>query len=167
MDRRGSAKIKIIILTIIFFVVLTGGFTAVYYFTSKIETYRQASVDADVFFRSHVMQSFVNRAVYAEPYHYDDRHEKALYIFEAPEGFTLISHSKAWDEHMLELLYYELLQNEHGDEISLLYEIVVYPYEDEEGNMLASYTFGTKAVSLFIQFPAFPAGFGVYFPQDI
>jgi len=88
-------------------------------------------------------------------------------LYDAPEGFTIISHSPAWNQEMLELLYHELLKNEHGEEINLLYEVIIYPYDEEEGNMLASYTLGTTAVSFNLQFPAFPSEIDIDFPQDV
>ena len=166
MERRKSAA-PVIILLVLFLVVIIAGFASVFYFLNEIEAYKQAASDADYFFRSHTPQQFINRAVDAEPYHYHDPHEEALYFYEAPEGFTMISHSAAWDQDMLELLYFELLRNEHGDEINMLHEVIVYPFSEEEGNMLASYTIGTTAVSFFIQFPAFPPEFTVPFPREV
>ena len=166
MERKKSAA-PIIVLLILFLAVIIAGFASIFYFTNEIEAYRQASSDADNFFRSHSPQPFINSAVDAEPYHYDDPHEEALFFYEALEGFTLISHSEAWDRDMLELLYFELLRNEHGDEINMLYEVIVYPYREDESNMLASYTVGTTSVSFSIQFPAFPPGFSVFFPREI
>ena len=85
MNCRGSAK-AIIILSILFVAILIGGFAAVFYFTNEIEAYQQASTGADAFFRSHTPQPFINRAVDAKPYHYDNQHEDALYFYETPEG---------------------------------------------------------------------------------
>jgi len=167
MDCRGSAKVIIIILVTIFLVVTAVGFATVYYFSNEMAVYQRASAEASAFFRSHVPQPFINRAVDAEPYHYDYLHDDALFFYETPEGFTMISHSNAWDQNMLELLYHELLRNEHGDEINLLYEVVVYPDAEEEGSVLASYSRGTTSVSFFIQFPALPYDFTVVFPRDM
>ena len=166
MERRKSAA-PVIILLILFIAVIIAGLASVFYFTNEIEAYKQASSEADNFFRSHIPQPFINRAVDAKSYHYHDPHEEALYFYETPEGFTMISHSEAWDQDMLELLYFELLRNEHGEEINMLNEVIIYPYSEEEGNMLASYTIGTTAVSFFIQFPALPPEFAVFFPREV
>jgi len=167
MNCSGSAKIVMIILVTIFFAVLIGGFAAVFYFTNEIESYQQASVDAAVFFRSHSPAPFINRAVDAAPFRHDNQHENALFFYETPEGFTMISHSKAWDQDMLELLYYELLRNEHGDEINMLYEVIVYPQQEHDRNALASFAVGTTSLSFFIRFPALPPDFTVFFPREI
>jgi len=167
MSKRRSGTAIIVLLLIIIIVALFGSLAAVYHFNAEIEIYQRSSADADTAFRLYSPQPFVNSAADATPYIYYDHRDDALYIFEAPEGFNIISHSTAWNQDMLELLYFELMQNEHGDEIDLLYEVIVYPYEAEEVNMLASYTLGTTAVSFFIQFPALPPDFTVDFPQEI
>jgi len=166
MERRKSAA-PIIILVILFLLVLLAGIATVFYLSNEIEAHLQASADADAFFRSHSPQPFINGAADAEPFYYHDPHEDALYFFETPEGFTIISHSEAWDRDMLELLYFELLRNEHGDEINILYEIIVHPDAEEESNMLGSYSVGTVSVNFFIQFPALPPEFTVFFPREM
>ncbi|MCL2820654.1 MAG: hypothetical protein FWD38_07475 [Oscillospiraceae bacterium] len=146
--------------------IIAGGYFF-YHFNSELEIYSRSTSDADVFFTNHIPQPFINSAVNSEPYRSDYKRDDALFFYDTPEGFTMISHSPAWDENMLELLYYELLMNEHGDEINALYEVIVYPYEEEEGVAAAMYSPGTTAVSFFIEFPALPADFTIDFPQDI
>ena len=167
MDCRGSAKIIVIILSIIFIAVLAVGFTAIFFFNDEIEIYQRASLEANAFYRAHTPKPFINSAVDAEPYHSRDQHEDAFYFFDAPEGFTIVSYSRAWDQDMLELLYRELLRNEHGDEINILNQIIVHPEAEEENNMLASYSVGTISVSFFVQFPALPPDFTVFFPREM
>jgi len=146
---------------------IVGGF-AVYYFTGEIEIYRRTSIEAEEFFRLYSPQPFINSAVNAAPHYTYHPRDDALYVYEAPEGFTLISHSPAWDDEMLIQLRHELMQNEHGDEINFLYEVIVYPeVEGEDGRAAAIYTLGTKSLSIFFQFPAFPDDFTIDFPQDI
>ena len=164
--RKKTRKVNIIIPLFIIFTVLFGGY-AVYHFNNEIEVYKRSAALTEVFFQTYTPQTFINNAADAEPYQSADQHEDALYIYEAPEGFTIISYSPAWNNEMLELLRWELMLNEHGDEINFLYEIIVYPYAEEDERAAATYTLSTKALSIFFQFPAFPPDFTVDFPQDI
>jgi len=171
MRTQKSGKAKIIAVLLIVLTVLLGGY-AVYFLNEEIKLYDRTSIEADAFFQRAAggyisPQPFVNPAADAEPYSYYDHRDDALYSFDAPEGFSIISHAAAWDTEMLELLYVELMRNEHGDEINMLYEIVVYPDEEEEGSVLATYSLSIKAVSFFTLFPAFPVDFTIDFPQDI
>ena len=163
---RSRRKPSVFIPVMIILTVLAGGY-AFYHFNSELEYYKQSVEEADKFFASHTPQLFINSAVYAEPYLPEHIRENALYFYDVPEGFTMVSYSRAWDEEMLEQLYYELLLNEHGDEINALYEVIVYPHEEEEGLAAALYTRETTAVNFFINFPAFPPDFSIAFPQDI
>jgi len=166
MSRRKTKKANIIIPILIVLTLLAGGY-AFYHFNTELEIYRKCTTESQAFFSIHIPQPFINSAADAEPYKPYNPHDDALYFFDAPEGFTIISHSQAWNRDMLESLYYELLMNEHGDEINALYEVIVYPYDEEEGMAAATYTPGTKAVTLFMRFPAFPEDFSIDFPQDI
>ena len=166
MSYKRTKKSNIAIPVLIVLVLLFGGF-GYYFFNGELLLYQNSSAAADTFFRTHVTQPFINSAVNAEPYQPEYKRDDALYFYETPEGFTMISHSPAWNREMLENLYYELLMNEHGDEINALYEVIVYPHEEEEGVAAAMYSPGTTAVSFFINFPAFPQNFTVDFPQDI
>ena len=161
--KKSIKPIFVVVLSILIIVIL-GSLGAIYHFNSEVEAYQ--SLPTDAVFISNSPHSFINSAADAEPYSSYNHHDDALYFFEAPEGFTLVSHSAAWDQDMLEFLHYELMQNEHGEEISILYEVVVYPHEEEDMNALASYTLATTAVSFFIQFPAFPPDFTIDFPKD-
>jgi hypothetical protein len=67
---------------------------------------------------------------------------------------------------MLIQLYHELLLNTHGDEISFLYEVIVYPHEEEDGYFLATFARGVTVIDFFIQYPALPEDFKVPFLQD-
>jgi len=166
MKKRKSGRPVIVLLLSIVFITFCGSLVAIYHFNGELEAYQRFLADADISFQSYSPQHFRNSAADAEPYISYDHRDDALYFFEAPEGFTMVSHSTAWNREMLEFLYHELMQNEHGEEINLLYEVVVYPYEEEEGSVLASYTLGTTALSFFIQFPALPPDFTIDFPED-
>jgi len=159
-------KTNIFIPVLIIITLLLGGY-AVYFFNGELEIYRHASAGAADFFRLHSPQPFINTAVAAEPYHYSDPRDDALYLYEAPEGFTVISHCPAWNTDMLELLRNELMLNVHGDEMDFLHEVIVYPYAEDDGRAAATFTLGTQALRIFFQFPAFPGDFTVDFPQDI
>lgn len=49
--------------------------------------------------------------------------------FVSPEGICFISKSDQWDESKLKLLYEELLQNRHGEELQTLMQVTVLPEE--------------------------------------
>jgi len=166
MNNRKSKKTSIAIPLCIIMILLTGGY-GFYHFDNEAKIYEKSMPEAYAFFREHSAQPFVNSALDAEPYQPEYKRDDALFFYETPEGFTMISHSPVWNHEMLENLYYELLMNEHGDEINALYEVIVYPFREEEGTAAAMYSPGTTAVSFFIQFPAFPEGFSIEFPQDI
>jgi len=163
--RRKKSIAPIIILLVLSVAVLCGGALSYNHFNNEVLAYERSIAYSEAFFQSHSPLPFINNAVQTEPYVHYNPHDDALYFFEAPEGFTIISHSTQWNHEMLELLYHELLKNEHGDEINLLYEVIINPQEEEE--FLATYNLGTKAVSFFIQFPAFPPDFTIDFPKDI
>ena len=166
MRAKRTRKPNIVIPLLLILTLMFGGYF-VYHLNNEIGIYRQAAADADSFFRFYSPQPFINSAAAAEPYHYDAPPEEALYIYEAPEGFTIVSHSPAWNPEMLELLRHELMRNVHGDEMNFLYEIIIYPYAEEDERAAAKYTLTTKAVNIFFLFPAFPPDFSVDFPQPI
>jgi len=166
MQRRKSKAPYVFIILLMLFTILAGGFT-VNRFNSEIELYESLSSEARAFFRTRPLKNFTNSAADADPYIYVDHRDDALYIFETPEGFTMVSHSEAWDKEMLILLYHELLLNTHGEEINFLHEVIVHPHEEEDGHALATFAQGTAVINFFIQFPALPENFTVLFPQDI
>jgi len=166
MYKRKSKAPYVFIIILILVTILAGG-AAVYHFNGEIELYENISSEARAFFRARPMYSFTNPAVYADPYIHTNHRDDALYIFETPEGFTMVSHSEAWDEYMLIQLYHELLLNKHGDEINFLHEVIVHPHEEEDGHALATFAQGVTVINFFIQFPALPEDFTVPFPQDI
>jgi len=173
MEKRKSASPVIVVFLIVIFIVILGSFGAVYHFNREIETYQNSSIEAipdedpDDILLLKSQRHFINPAAEADPHHDYDHHDDALYFFDAPEGFTMASHSEAWNQYKLEMLYQELMLNQYGEEINLLYEVVVHPYEEEEMNMLASFAFGVTIESFFINFPAFPTDFTIDFPKDI
>jgi len=165
MRAKKSKKSVGIVMLVMSLAILGGGLAAANHFNEEIEAYQRSEAAADAAFRAHILQPFINSAKNAEPYRSVIEHDDALYYFESPEGFRVISHSAAWNQNMLDALSYELKQNVHGHEMETLYEIVINPHEGE--NMLASFTPGTTAESFFFQFPAFPEEFVVRFPRDI
>jgi len=166
--RKRKSRVPVILFLLILGIALLGaGLVAVNHFDAEIEAYQSSMGEADFFFRMYAPDPFINSAADAEPHIAYTYRDDALYMFEAPEGFQIISHSAAWDEEMLEHLYYELMLNTHGEEIHMLYEIIVFPHEEGEGLMQASYTLGTTATSFFLQFPAFPDDFSIDFPREI
>jgi len=142
---------------------------AVYHFNGEVEIYSRLSSETHAFYQVHSESPFINSAMNAAPYvpyaPYPDAQE-ALYTFDTPEGFTMVSYSQAWDSEMLQELYFELLRNEHGEEINFLHEVIVFPHEEEGGSALATYSRSTTVMEFFIEFPAFPPNFTIGFPQE-
>ena len=167
MSTRKQGKPVIAILFVFIFASLCGGIIVAFHFSNEIDIYTRTKNEADSYFRQYTPEPFINSAVDAEPYDNYDHSDDALFVYEAPEGFSIISHSPAWNRDMLADLYYELKLNKHGDEVNLLYEIVIYPHEQEEGNMLASYSMGTTILSFFTAFPSFPPEFTIDFLKEI
>ena len=162
-------RVLIVLMILAGLVLFAVGFITYYHYDVEADTYRQSNIEAEAVFLAYSPQPFRNSAADATPFTPEGHVADALYLFEAPEGFTIVSHSLAWDADMLELLYRELMKNEHGDEIDILYEVIIYPHEDDDTEItaLATYTPGVNIVSFFIQFPALPDDFNVGFPQDI
>ncbi|MDR2600198.1 MAG: hypothetical protein LBC73_07975 [Oscillospiraceae bacterium] len=164
MRREKTRKPLIVFLIIIGIATLCGGLLANNYYTNEIELYQNSLDDADAAFLEYTPNPFINSAAKADPFVPSFSRDDALYFFKAPEGFDIISHSEAWNEEMLELLYHELKLNAHGDEIFALTEIVVYAHEDEYA--AATYSPSLMGAEIFFLFPAFPEGFAVQFPRD-
>lgn len=85
--------------------------------------------------------------------------------YQSPEGFTIKSFSKSWDETKLKLLRDELLKNKHGKELDYLSEIRIYPQGD--GSALAAHDMDKKASKFRILFPALPSFFEVPFYRQV
>ena len=167
MQRRRKSKAPYIFIVILMLFTILAGGAAVNRFNGEIEMYESLSSEARAFFRSQPVHSFTSSAADADPYSYVDSHNDALYAFETPEGFTMVSHSEAWNEEMLILLYHELMLNTHGEEINFLHEVIVHPHEEEDGHALATFAQGVTVINFFIQFPALPEDFTIPFPQNI
>lgn len=135
-----------------------------YNLNSEAELYETSKAETIALFDNYEPEPYVNSTYGATPYISQADREDGLYFFDAPEGFTIVSLSPAWNRNMLQALYEELKRGEHGDEMQKLYEIVIYPDEDNEANALATYSPGISTASFFIQFPAFPTEFSVNFP---
>lgn len=164
MYSKKSMKPPIVTVFILSIAVLGCGFLFVNNLNEELGLYASSQAQAAEALRERVPSPFVNSAIDGALYAATASREDALYYFEAPEGFAIISHSEHWNREMLELLYEELKLNAHGDEIEKLYEIVVYPHEDDEGSTLATYSPGITSASFFIHLPSVPSGFSVDFP---
>jgi len=166
--KKQKSAMPLIVLSLIVSITLgLGGLLAFNHYNLEINLLEESKVDINTFLEGLTSDPFINTAVSASPYIPEYSRDDALYRFVAPEGFSIISHSTLWDEEMLELLYYELKQNVHGEEIEKLSEIIVYGHSDDEMNALATYAPGTSSAVLVINFPAFPEHFSVEFPKFI
>lgn|GEM_PF-2152987 len=64
-------------------------------------------------------------------------------VYTAPDGFKVVSHSKAWaDTEKLMSVYKELMNNIHGEEMKYLGSINIYPGPDPEGTGSAGRWYG-------------------------
>jgi len=165
MEIARSKKTSFIVLIIVGAALLCVGLFSFNHFSSEITSYQNSDVEARSVFEAYTPHPFLNSAAEAAPYQPSTYHGGALSYYKAPEGFTIISHSEAWGQDKLMLIYDELKLNRHGEEIKLLYEIVVFPKEEEYA--AASYDLNTKEVSFYIRFPAIPNSFNVKFVWDI
>jgi len=80
------------------------------------------------------------------------RDSKILYSYKTPEGFEMISYSNKWTKEKLIELYEELMKNKHGEEIGLLYQVIVYGVADSYAAGVHSNE--TKKFDLQLRFPA-------------
>jgi hypothetical protein len=70
--------------------------------------------------------------------------EKATASYTAPDGIVITSFSPHWsDQSKLKELHEELLQNEHGEEIKLLHEVVIYDDYPRGKGVAGQYIFQT------------------------
>ena len=82
-----------------------------------------------------------------------DNDEGIKYIYQTPEGIQMISYSSKWNTDKLQRLYDELKLNKHGEEFSLLKEVVIYPDSTEyaagdQSTMLKKVTLDFKLPAL-------------------
>ncbi len=77
----------------------------------------------------------------------------------SPEGIEFVSRSDEWDESDLELLYEELLRNEHGEELYHLSTVTVYPHKDEQA--AATHQNSSQLCSVPFSHTLLPEGFEV------
>ena len=166
MYNRKAGRAWIVTLFMISLLLMGAGVFGLQHFMGETNAYRQSMFDSEAAFMERISEPFVNSTAYAPPFVSENEEEIIpLFYFEAPEGFTVISHSAAWDERMLIELRDELLLNQRGDEINFLEEIIVFP-DEQDNNVLASYTIGTDIDRFIIGFPALPSDFGVSFGRN-
>ncbi|MDR2569064.1 MAG: hypothetical protein LBD23_02035 [Oscillospiraceae bacterium] len=166
-------KTVITILLIFGITLLGGGLFVIRYIDDDINS-SQHEIDVshtsvakiDDFFATRISEPFVNSAVSATVSRQDSIYDKDYSSFSAPEGFTIRSYSKVWDEGMLELLYLELLRNTHGEEMKILYEIVIYP-EETDDFVLASFTPTSTSDDIEFAFPALPDDFKLTITRNV
>ena len=165
MYDKKAGRALIVTLFILGMLLLGAGVFGLQHFMYEENVYRLSEFDSEGAFL--LTSPFVNSAADAPPFvSEDDGETRPLYYFEAPEGFTIISHSAVWDTQMLSALYDELMLNQHGSEIYFLHEVIVFP-DERERNILASYSLGFTVGRFTIDFPALPSDFGVNFGRDI
>lgn len=160
MYRKKSSKPVVTTIAILSLAIICAGLLCVIYINNEINLYE----DSNAAYIAYEPAPFINAAAYDADYTQPAGRGDALYFFKAPEGFTIISLSHAWNNEMLELLYEELKQNAHGEEIKKLNEIVVHPEDNDEMNALATYSPGIATADFHLRFPAFPKDFKAAFP---
>ncbi len=123
---------------------------------TKAENLRLAKLAVQKELQEPWRTGFVNQAaeeLFAQPKTEDFSNDLAVYI--SPEGIRFRSQSAAWDEEKLELLYEELLRNQHGEELNALVQVMVYPHPDEEA--AATQRHIGQRYGLTLKFPSFPS----------
>ena len=93
-------------------------------------------------------------ALFAHPEERDLGNDLAVYV--SPEGIRFRSQSEAWGEEKLEMLYEELLCNQHGQELYALAQVMVYPQPDEDA--AATRRRVGQSYGLTLKFPSLPEG---------
>jgi hypothetical protein len=69
--------------------------------------------------------------------------------YQSPEGIIFLSYTDAWDETKLQQLYKELIQNKHGDELSLLQEVRIRGGSLGESSTKGSFHALTDSITLY------------------
>lgn len=82
----------------------------------------------------------------------------------SPEGILFISKSEEWDSSDLELLYKELLQNKHGEELYSLGAVTIFPQKDD----MAAATHRNSEYRCAVPFShtVLPVSFQIYFTRS-
>jgi len=91
--------------------------------------------------------------------------EEILYTYQTAEGFKMISYSSKWNEEKLIELYEELLRNEHGEEIELLYQVIVYA--EESRTAAGTHSNEMQALSFELRFPSLPKESKISYYRDM
>ncbi|MCL2221060.1 MAG: hypothetical protein FWC20_02080 [Oscillospiraceae bacterium] len=165
MYNKKAGRAFIITLFIISLLIMGAGVFGLQFFMGETNAYRLSALESETVFMMRVAEPFRNTAADAPPFSRDDDEAvPPLYYFETPEGFTMLSHSAAWNTQMLIALYEELMLNQHGEEIHFLHEVIVFADEDERA--LASYVIGSDTDRFTIEFSAIPSDFGVNFGRS-
>jgi hypothetical protein len=91
-----------------------------------------------------VMCMIFSGAAYAH-----DTNESVLYT--SPEGIQFISYSPVWNEQKLKELYEVLLRCEHGEELALLKQVILYTEKStgKSGSRVGSYNVESQTIKLF------------------
>ncbi len=144
---------------------LAGSVSAVARVDAQIRQLEEATTQIDAYLAGRSPAPFVNRLPSPATGPDADEHNGARYAWVAPEGFTLLSHSEAWDDEKLEQLYEELKKNRHGEELLTLHQVVVYAEADEYA--LASHAQDIAQAQVRFEHPAMPPGFLVPWSRDV
>ncbi|MDQ0230038.1 hypothetical protein J2S19_001290 [Metabacillus malikii] len=66
-----------------------------------------------------------------------------------PKGIEFTSYSSNWDQRKLQELYVELLKNGHGEELTELKAVKIYPDKHQASNTKGSYQALSKTITLY------------------
>lgn len=160
MKKKSFAKVFIIIGILL---LLASGYI-IQDLLKSIEGIRQSIHEVDTYLDSYVASPFKNSAMFQTPPEPETQSE-ALYSYQATDTLTFLSHSEQWDEGKLKDLHEELLKNEHGEEMSTLHEVVVWPHEEEHA--LATHSSDVITQRLAINFGALPKDFHLNFARNV
>jgi len=80
------------------------------------------------------------------------------YEYVTPLGFSIVSQSEKWTDEKLIDVYNELLKNKHGEEITVISKIILYPGPSESGladsSIVGTHSQESKTYSVFFDLPA-------------
>lgn len=97
----------------------------------KIISQKESQINIDSFLSGNNSNEYINETAYTQISNKFTQEDDSLYSFRTNEGFEMVSYSEKWNEDKLVKLYEELLNNRHGKEIEMLYQVVVYDYADD------------------------------------
>lgn len=167
MKKRSSAVVNLLAVCTAITLVMVCVFLYLFVTNATGIKEKQASLaQMDAFFQQEITDGFVNSVAQEAIEAAKVKEEETVVegqVFTAPEGFQIISTSAEWDVEKMELLYEELLQNKHGEELEYLSNIEILPEEDEKVTGYHTMEMGFSAITM--NYPALPDDLTITFSR--